>query len=65
MKTSELIKKLKRAGCFAVRSGGNHDIRHSPITDKDFAGPRHPNKEIPTGTAAKIMKDAGISYETK
>ena len=60
MKTSELIKLLKEAGCSKVRSGGNHDIWHSPVTNKDFVVPRHPGREIPTGTAAKIMKDAGL-----
>lgn len=60
MKTSELTKKLADAGCSKIRIGGRHDIWHSPITNKDFTVPRHPGKEIPTGTANKIMKDAGL-----
>ncbi len=59
MKTSELIQKLKNIGCTIVRHGGNHDVWHSPKTGKDFTVWRH-NKEIPTGTANKIMKDAGL-----
>ena len=60
MKTSELIKKLKAAGCYMIRPGTRHDIWHSPITGKDFEIWRHSGKEVPTGTANKIMKDAGL-----
>ena len=59
MKTSEMIKKLKEAGCIIIRHGGNHDVWRSPKTGKDFTVWRH-SKEIPTGTANKIMKDAGL-----
>ena len=31
MKTSQLTKLLKAAGCSIVRHGGNHDIWYSPI----------------------------------
>ena len=41
MKTSELIKILKKAGCYKLRSGGSHDIWISPMTDKKFQVPRH------------------------
>ena len=32
VKTSELIKKLKKAGCYLVEHGKEHDKWHSPIT---------------------------------
>ena len=60
MKTSELTKLLKKAGCYFVEHGGDHDIWFSPITQKEFVVPRHPSKEIPTGTVNKILKDAGL-----
>ena len=60
MKTSELTKRLKKAGCYITDHGSKHDRWHSPITGKDFIVWRHPSKEIPTGTADHIMKDAGI-----
>lgn len=41
MKISELIKLLKQAGCYKTRSGANHDIWYSPITNKQFQVPRH------------------------
>ena len=34
MKTSELLKLLKKHGITFVRNGGNHDIYYSPITHK-------------------------------
>lgn len=60
MKTSELTKKLKEAGCYLVEHGKEHDKWHSDETGKDFMVPRHKSKEIPTGTANNIMKDAGL-----
>ena len=59
MKTPELLKKLKKSKCELIRSGSRHDIWYSPITGKQFTVPRH-KAEIPTGTANKILKDAGL-----
>ena len=59
MKTSELIKILRKYGCFFIRHGSNHDIWYSPVTRDEFEVWRHA-KEIPTGTANKILKKAGI-----
>ena len=60
MKTSELLKKLKKeAGVKFVRHGGEHDVYYSPITGKEFAVPRH-KREVPTGTFNSILKDAGL-----
>lgn len=60
MKTSELIKLLKKAGCRLERSGANHDIWYSPITNKKFEVPRHGAKELKTGLAYGILKQAGL-----
>ena len=61
MKTNELIKLLKKSKqCFLVRHGTNHDISYSNLTQKHFQVPRHKSKEIPTGTANKILDDAGL-----
>ncbi len=59
MKTNELLKTLKKAGCTLIRHGSNHDIWYSTVTEKQFAVPRH-KKEIKTGTATAILRDAGI-----
>lgn len=59
MKTSELLKHLKAGGCKFVREGDNHEIWYSPITGRKFPVGRH-LKEIPTGTANVILKQAGL-----
>lgn len=60
MKVSEMIKLLKKNQCYLVEHGKEHDKWHSQITGKNFRLPRHPNKELPTGTANNILKDAGL-----
>ncbi len=60
MKASEMTKMLKEAGCRIERHGSSHDIWYSPITQRLFQVPRHQSKELPKGTANKIMKDAGL-----
>lgn len=59
MKIQELLKLLKKKNCYLIRHGSNHDIWFSPITNKQFAVPRH-KAEIKTGTLKNILKEAGI-----
>ena len=60
MKTSELVRLLKEAGCTFLKEGGEHETWFSPITGNKIRVPRHQSKEIPTGTANRILKDAGL-----
>ena len=61
MKTSELIKKLKKGGCYFVRQGGgSHEVWYSPITGKHFIMANHGGKEVPKGTEQAILKQAGL-----
>lgn len=60
MKVSELKKLLRKFGCKLKLQGTNHEIWYSPITDQSFTVPRHNGKELPTGTAKNIKKQAGI-----
>jgi predicted RNA binding protein YcfA (HicA-like mRNA interferase family) len=60
MKTSEATKKLKKAGCFFVEHGGEHDCWYSPITERRFRVPRHPSQELATGTKGSIEKFSGV-----
>lgn len=55
MKKSELIKALKKQGCFMARHGKEHDKWVNPNTGASERVPRHAG-EIPTGTALKILK---------
>ncbi|MFR8828656.1 MAG: type II toxin-antitoxin system HicA family toxin [Dialister invisus] len=59
MKTSELIKILKKAGCYKLRSGGSHDIWISPMTDKKFQVPRHGAKRSKDRISKRNFKRCG------
>ncbi len=60
MKYSELEKKLKKAGCYQVRTGGQHPIWHSPITGRDFPTSHHKSEVAKTGTVKSISKQSGV-----
>lgn len=61
MKYNELIKKIKKAGCFDTgKQMGGHPIWHSPITGKDFKMSNHGSEEVATGTLNAILKAAGL-----
>jgi len=60
MKTAEATRKLKKAGCYFLEHGGEHDCWHSPITGKHFRIPRHQSQELPTGTKRSIEKLSGV-----
>ena len=62
VKTSELIKLLKRNGVFLLKHGRNHDIYYSPLTQKEFPIPRHKG-EVSNGTCEAILKQAGIKQD--
>lgn len=59
MRLNELLKLLSSNGCYLVKHGKKHDRWYSPKTGKKMTIPRHA-KEIPTGTADNILKDAGL-----
>lgn len=60
MRVSELIRQLKCNNCYFVEHGAEHDKWFSCNSGKYIRIPRHLGKEIPTGTVARILKDAGI-----
>jgi mRNA interferase HicA len=57
MKASELKRWLKQRGCTFVE-----EARHTRIIlgEKISRMPRHPAKEIKTGTLQSILKDLGL-----
>ncbi len=60
MKKSELIRKLKAAGCYLDSERTRHESWFSPITNQHFTIPRHDATEIPTGTLQSIKKQSGV-----
>ena len=58
---SELKKRIKKnTNCYFLREGSNHEIWVNPETGEEFQIPRHPSKEIKTGTANNILRSAGL-----
>lgn len=60
MKSSELVKLLKKDGWFVVRQAGSHMILEHPIKRGKVVCPFHSSQEVGKGLAIKILKDAGI-----
>lgn len=60
MKSSELVKLLKRDGWFVVRQTGSHMIMEHPIKKGKVVCPFHSSHEVGKGLATKILKDAGL-----
>ena len=54
MKRRDLERRLRIAGCFLKREGGNHSIWMSPQTGATEAVPRH--NEIKEPLAKRILK---------
>ena len=60
MKSSELVRLLKKDGWFAVRQSGSHIIMEHPIKKGQIVCPFHGSQEVGKGLEIKIKKDAGI-----
>ncbi len=60
MTAGEMIRLAKKNGCELVRHGAKHDIWKNPKTGGEAQIPRHPSKELPTGTADRIRKELGL-----
>jgi predicted RNA binding protein YcfA (HicA-like mRNA interferase family) len=57
----ELIRRLKAAGFVDLRTGtGSHRQLVHPNTGKIITVAVHTKKEVGTGLAARILKDAGL-----
>jgi len=60
MKVSEMVKLIKKIGCYKVKEGTNHEIWYSPITGISFTIPRHYSQELKSGTENNIRKQSGL-----
>ena len=61
MKTHELEKKLKSAGCYILAHGKRHDHWFSPVSGLKFMVPRHGAAEVPSGTLKSIANQSGVN----
>jgi predicted RNA binding protein YcfA (HicA-like mRNA interferase family) len=60
MKSSELVRLLKRDGWIIVRQNGSHIIMEHPIKKGQIVCPFHGSHEVGKGLEKKIKKEAGI-----
>jgi predicted RNA binding protein YcfA (HicA-like mRNA interferase family) len=62
MKSSELYKKFTKAGWIELRQTGSHKIMKHPNINNPLvlSVPYHGTKEVPTGIANKLLKQAGL-----
>jgi len=60
MKSSELLRILKKDGWYVVRQKGSHLVMRHPTKTGVIIYPFHANHEIGKGLERKIKKDAGI-----
>ena len=57
-KSRKILARLRREGWQDAGSEGSHHKLRHPDTGKTIIVP-HPKKDLPTGTARKIAKQAG------
>ena len=60
MKSSELIRLLKKDGWIAIRQTGSHIIMEHPVKKGKVICPSHASKEVKKGLLNNILKEAGI-----
>lgn len=60
MKSSELVRLLKRDGWYVVRQSGSHMIMEHPVRKGQIVCPSHGSREVGKGLERKIKKDAGL-----
>lgn len=60
MKSSELVRLLKKDGWFVVRQTGSHAIMRHPTKRNQLTVPFHAGKEVAKGLLVEILKQAQI-----
>ncbi|BDF57956.1 hypothetical protein CE91St36_07730 [Christensenellaceae bacterium] len=63
MRVNELTRFLLKNGVTLKREGGRHDLYYSPLTHNTFPISRHHTEELPAGTLAAILRQAGLKQE--
>lgn len=63
VKSSELVRILRKDGWFVLRQAGSHMIMEHPVKKGRIVCPFHSSQEVGKGLATKILKDAGINIK--
>jgi predicted RNA binding protein YcfA (HicA-like mRNA interferase family) len=62
-KPSTVIRKLRRLGFEGPYGGGRHIFMRHPGSETKIPVSMHKGRDIPVGTLASILKQAGVSLE--
>lgn len=65
MKSSELLRLLKKDGWFEIRQTGSHILMKHPTKKNLVVIPFHSSKEVRKGTLRTILKDAEIKTKKR
>lgn len=65
MKSSELLRLLKKDGWYEVRQKGGHIIMQHPVKHNIVPVPFHASKEVKKGTLQAILKLAEIEISKR
>lgn len=65
MKSSELLRLLKKDGWYEVRQAGSHIIMRHRVKRNQISVPFHAGKEVKKGMLNSILKDAEIKDEKR
>lgn len=60
MKSSELLRILKKDGWYPISQRGSHLKLKHDLKEGIIIFPNHGSREVGIGLASKILKDAGI-----
>ncbi|WP_071925407.1 type II toxin-antitoxin system HicA family toxin [Picosynechococcus sp. PCC 7117] len=64
MKSSEVIKRLKKDGWYVARTKGSHQHFKHPTKQGRVTVP-HPKSDLPTGTLKSIFQQAGWDWSSR
>ena len=65
MKSSELVRLLKKDGWFVVRQTGSHMMMEHPLKEGKLIVPFHASSEVKKGLLNAILKQAKIKISKR
>ena len=65
MKSSELLRILKKNGWYELRQSGSHVIMKHETKVVQIVVPFHAGKEVPKGLLQSILKDAELKINKR
>jgi mRNA interferase HicA len=60
----QIVKALQRGGYEVIRLSGSHHVMRNPkVPTSKVIVPVHGSKDLPPGTVASILRQAGLTIE--